>query len=165
MSAFIRTRNVGLGMLAFAGLAAALATSAIGLTSTLERTQLVRVPPHRLVYHVSSNDPPTMQRALGTADNAFKHYRSRGETARIEIVANGGGVHMMRSDTTPVGPMLNHMRSTYPDLVLTACGITRTIMEANEGHAIPLLEGVGVVTAGIVRVVELQEQGYAYVKP
>ena len=120
---------------------------------------------HRIVYHVRSNDQPTMQRALGTADNAFKHYRSRGETARIEIVANGGGVHMMRSDTTPVGPMLQYMRSTYPDLVLTACGITRTIVETNEAQAIPLVEGVGVVTSGVVRVVELQEQGYAYVKP
>ncbi|WP_139307799.1 DsrE family protein [Methylobacterium sp. 275MFSha3.1] len=134
---------------------------------TASPTRVASVPAchHRIVYHVSSNDQPMMQRALGTADNAFKHYRSRGETARIEIVANGGGVHMMRSDTTPVGPMLQYMRSTYPDLVLTACGITRTIMETNEARTVPLLEGVGVVTAGIVRAVELQEEGYAYVKP
>ncbi|MGU3285129.1 DsrE family protein [Methylobacterium mesophilicum] len=152
-------------MLVIAAVTLTLCALAVGLNGMSDRTQAASVPQHRIVYHVSSNDPPTMQRALGTADNALKQYRSRGETVRIEIVANGGGVHMMRSDTTPVGPMLQYMRSTHPDLVLTACGITRTIMETNEGHAVPLLDGVGVATAGIVRVVELQEQGYAYVKP
>ncbi len=28
-----------------------------------------------------------------------------------------------------------------------------------------LLEGVGQVKAGVVRIIELQEQGYAYVRP
>lgn len=120
---------------------------------------------HRIVYQISGNDAPAMQHALSSADNAIKLYRARGEAVTVEIVANGGGVHMMRADTTPVAPMLRYIRETYPDLVLTACGTTKTIMEKNEGKAVTLLEGVRVVPAGIVRVVELQEQGYAYVKP
>lgn len=120
---------------------------------------------HRIVYQISGNDPQAMQHALSSVDNAIKLYRARGEAVTVEIVANGGGVHMMRADTTPVAPMLRYIRETYPDLVLTACGTTKTIMEKNEGKAVTLLEGVRVVPAGIVRVVELQEQGYAYVKP
>jgi len=33
------------------------------------------------------------------------------------------------------------------------------------GKAVILVEGVRIVQAGIVRIMELQEQGYAYVRP
>lgn len=166
MRSLLLTPVTGLGLLALRAVSLVeLKPSAASPTGEPAGAQAAREPRHRIVYHISSNDPPTMQRGLGTIDNVLKLYRSRRETARIEIVANGGGVHMMRSDTTPVSPMLQYMRSTYPDLILTVCGHTKTIMEANEVQSVQLLSWVGITTAGIARVVELQEAGYAYVKP
>ena len=45
------------------------------------------------------------------------------------------------------------------------CGNAKAAAEKREGHEVVPLPGVVVVPAGIVRVVELQEQGYAYVRP
>lgn len=144
-------------------LAPASALAAPSLPKAYAKT--IGVVTHRIVYQVSSNDPAAMQHSLGTADNVMKFYGNRNEPVTVEIVANGGGVHMMRADTTPVAPMLAYMRSTYPNFVLTACGTTKTIMEAKEGRPLTFVEGVRVVPAGIARIVELQEQGYAYIKP
>jgi intracellular sulfur oxidation DsrE/DsrF family protein len=52
-----------------------------------------------------------------------------------------------------------------PNLVLSMCGNAKAAAERREGHEITPLAGVGVVPAGIVRVAELQEQGYAYARP
>jgi len=38
-------------------------------------------------------------------------------------------------------------------------------MEAKSGKKPKLLEGVDKVTAGVAQIMELQEQGYAYVRP
>ena len=159
--------KTGLGMILLtAGLVALGVVAALsGTLGALQASPRSATLSHRLVYHVGSNDPAAMQHALSSADNAIKAYRSRGEAVTVEIVANGGGVHMMRADTTPVGSMLRYMREAYPDLVLTACGNTQSIMEAREGRTLAFVDGVRVVPAGIVRLIELQEQGYAYVKP
>jgi uncharacterized protein len=38
-------------------------------------------------------------------------------------------------------------------------------VEQNTGNKVVLLEGVEVVTAGVARIIELQEQGYSYIRP
>jgi uncharacterized protein len=42
---------------------------------------------------------------------------------------------------------------------------TKTGMEKREGKPVPLIAEATIVPAGVARLVELQEQGYAYVKP
>jgi hypothetical protein len=120
---------------------------------------------HRIVLHVGTNDPATMAHAIGNADNAMRTYRTLGQDVQIEIVANGAGAHMFRRDTSPVRAGLDHLRAVYPEIVLSICGITGSIWEKNEGKAIALLDGVRVVPAGIVRIAELQEAGWSYVRP
>jgi intracellular sulfur oxidation DsrE/DsrF family protein len=38
-------------------------------------------------------------------------------------------------------------------------------VEAKQGRPVILSEGVGVVPAGVQRIMELQEQGFSYVRP
>ena len=38
-------------------------------------------------------------------------------------------------------------------------------MEKKEGHPIPIVPEAKVVTAGVVRLTELQEQGWTYIRP
>ena len=38
-------------------------------------------------------------------------------------------------------------------------------MEKAEGHAIPIVPEAKVVIAGVVRLTELQEQGWTYIRP
>lgn len=120
---------------------------------------------HRLALHVDQNDPVVMKLALTNASNVYNHYRERGEEVAIEIVANSGGLHMLREDTSPVKEEIRELRKQVPQVAFGACKNTKTSMEKQEGKPVPIMPGATIVPAGVVRLVELHEQGYAYVKP
>jgi intracellular sulfur oxidation DsrE/DsrF family protein len=121
--------------------------------------------PHRIVFQVNSEDPMAMRHAITNSLNASKHYKDRNEPLLIEIVAYGQGIHMFRVDTSPVRDLLQFLRANNPDIAFSACGNTKTIMERNEGRAVSLLDGIQVVPFGVVRLVELQEAGWSYMRP
>ena len=51
------------------------------------------------------------------------------------------------------------------DITFSACGNTMAKVAKKSGQMPVLLEGVQQVQAGVARIMELQEQGYAYVRP
>jgi uncharacterized protein len=123
--------------------------------------------PHRVALHVDQNDPAIMNLVLNNATNLMEYYHEKGEQVQIEIVAYGPGLHMLREDTSPVKDRLKHLASgTFPSSVkFSACGNTQKGMEKREGHAIPIVPEATIVPAGVVRLTELQEQGWSYIRP
>lgn len=57
------------------------------------------------------------------------------------------------------------MALEMPSMVFSACSNTLQGMTKKEGREVRILGEAGVVPSGVVRLLELQEQGYAYVKP
>jgi uncharacterized protein len=120
---------------------------------------------HKVAIHVGTNDPAVMKVALANSRNIQEYYTSVGEEVSIEILANSEGLHMLRDDTSPVKEEIKATREKVPQLVLSACDNTKTVMETREGKAVPIIPDARLVPAVIARLVELQEQGYSYVKP
>lgn len=120
---------------------------------------------HRLAIHVDQNDPKVMNLALNNAENVASYYESKGEKVEIEIVAYGPGLHMLRSDTSPVKDRIAVLGLQMDNLQFSACGNTRGKMAKKEGMEIPLLSEAVQVTSGVVRLMELQEDGWSYVRP
>jgi uncharacterized protein len=120
---------------------------------------------HHLVIQVTENDVAVMALALSNAVNVTQHYGDSGEEVEIEIVAYGPGLHMLRDDTSPVKARLKSMAESLVGVVFTACGNTIEIMEKAEGKAVPIVAQAKVVKTGVARLMELQEQGWTYVRP
>lgn len=120
---------------------------------------------HHIAIQVSVNDPAVMNLALNNAVNVAQDYSASGGEVEIEIVAYGPGLHMLRDDTSPVKARLKSIGESMPNVAFTACGNTRTAMEKAEGKEVPLVSRAKVVKAGVVRLMELQEQGWSYVRP
>ena len=120
---------------------------------------------HHLVIQVDVEDAATMSLALNSAVNVAQHYSGIGEEVEIEIVAYGPGLHMLRDDTSPVKARIKSMSESMDGLTFTACGNTMESMEKKEGKPIPLVPQAKVVKAGVVRLMELQEKGWSYVRP
>lgn len=120
---------------------------------------------HRVAIHVDQNDPAVMNLALNNAVNVIQHYSAAREEVEIEIVAYGPGLHMLRDDTSPVKARLKSISESMPGVAFTACGNTSDAMKKAEGKEIPLVSQAKVVPAGVVRLMELQEKGWSYVKP
>ena len=120
---------------------------------------------HYLAIHVDENDPQKMNIALNNARNVASYYREKGETVEIEIVAYGPGLHMYRADTSPVKDRIAAMSLENPQLKFSACGNTMAGMSKKEGKEIALISEAREVPSGVVRLMELQEKGWTYVRP
>ena len=123
--------------------------------------------PHRVAIQIDQNDPQLMNMVLGNAINVIEFYRDKNEDVEIDIVAFGPGLHMLRADTSPVQDRVRRLKDmAFPGRIqFSACNNTKQGMEKAEGHAIPILPEATVVPSGVVHLMELQEQGWSYVKP
>jgi intracellular sulfur oxidation DsrE/DsrF family protein len=120
---------------------------------------------HRLAVQVNVNEPAAMNLALNNASNVAQYYKELGEKVQIEIVAYGPGLHMLREDTSPVKDRIKSISESIPNIAFKACGNTRQNMQKTEAKDIPLLSQAEVVKSGVVRLMELQEQGWSYIRP
>jgi len=122
---------------------------------------------HRLAIQVDQNDPAVMNLALNNVTNVIEYYRGKDESVDVELVTYGPGLNMLRDDTSPVKDRIKHIKDlAFPGKIqFSACENTRKGMEKKEGHAIPILPEATPVPSGVVRLMELQEQGWSYVRP
>jgi intracellular sulfur oxidation DsrE/DsrF family protein len=120
---------------------------------------------HRLILQVNTNEPAVMNLALNNAANAEQHYKSIGEKVQIKIVTFGPGLNMLRDDTSPVKERIKSLAETSRSISFAACGNTRVNMSRAEQKEISLISQATVVSSGVVRVMELQEQGWSYLRP
>ncbi|WP_275097648.1 DsrE family protein [Sedimenticola hydrogenitrophicus] len=116
--------------------------------------------PHKVVIQVSTDDPRTQTIALNNAVNLQNALGQ--DNVQIEIVAYGPGLGMLTSESK-VGQRITSL--AMQDIQFSACGNTMKAVEKKTGTMPVPLEGVSVVQAGVLRIMELQEQGYAYVRP
>jgi len=120
---------------------------------------------HKVVIHVDDNDPARMNMALNNVANVKKYYDSVGEKVEIEVVAYGPGLHMLRSDTSPVSDRIAAMSLEIDDLTFSACGNTHANMSKKAGKDIVLVDEANMVPSGVIQLIALQEKGYAYIRP
>jgi uncharacterized protein len=122
---------------------------------------------HHIVIQVSQNDPGRMNLALSNAQNAIKYYTGKGDSIQIEIVAYGPGLNMLREDTSPVKDRIKQVKASKEgaDLRFSACHNTQMNMEKSEGHPIAIIPEATVVPAGVVRLTQLEEEGWSYIRP
>lgn len=137
----------------------------LGTLALAGQPALAETKTHYLAIHIDENDPVKMNIALNNAKNVTNYYRGKGEDVKIEIVAHGPGLHMLRADTSPVKTRIAAMALEQDNLAFSACGNTMSGMAKKEGKEIQLISEANRVTSGVVRLIELQEEGWVYVRP
>ena len=123
--------------------------------------------PHRVAIQVDQNDPQVMNLALNNATNVIEYYRAKNEDVDVDIVTYGPGLHMLRADTSPVQDRIKRLKDmAFPGKIqFSACNNTKQGMEKIEGHAISVVPEASIVPSGVVHLMELQEQGWSYIRP
>ena len=151
-------------------LMATLAALVLGAQLALAEAQ------HKVAIHVDEENVSTMNMALNNAANIAKHYggishaigvggRDLGEEVVIEIVTYGPGLHMLRADTSPVKDRIATMALEMDNISFSACLNTVEAMKQKSQKDVPLISEASVVPSGAVRLMELQKDGYAYLRP
>ncbi len=81
----------------------------------------------------------------------------------IELVAQGPGLKLLSKGS----PQATRIASLVPydNMKFSACGATIKAIKKKTGKDVQLLPDVKVVQGGVLRVMELQRDGYAYIRP
>jgi hypothetical protein len=120
---------------------------------------------HHLVIHVSDNDKQKMNMAMNNAANVTKFYADKGETVKIEIVAYGPGLMMLRPDKSPVSARITNYAASFDNISFAACGNTMKIMSKKAGKSISIYDFAKKVPSGVTQIMLRQDQGWHYIRP
>ena len=112
---------------------------------------------NRVVMQVSDNDPAKWNLALNNARNLQADLGAN--NVQIEIVAYGPGISMLKSDSV-VGNRIDEALSS--GVRIEACENT---MRGQKLAKSDMLNGIGYVGAGVVEIMQKQQQGWAYLRP
>ena len=112
---------------------------------------------NRVVMQVSDNDPGKWNLALNNARNLQADLGA--SNVEIEIVAYGPGIGMLKADSV-VGNRIGEALGS--GVKVAACENT---MRGQKLQKADMLGGISYVGAGVVEIMQKQQQGYAYLRP
>jgi intracellular sulfur oxidation DsrE/DsrF family protein len=112
---------------------------------------------NRVVMQVSDNDPGKWNLALNNARNLQTDLGAK--NVEIEIVAYGPGIGMLKSDSV-VGSRIGEALAS--GVRIEACENT---MRGQKLQKPDMLAGIDYVQAGVVEIMQKQQQGWSYIRP
>ncbi len=116
----------------------------------------------KMVIQVNSQDPVTQKMALNSAKNLKKLLGKN--AVDVEVVVYGPGITLLRSSGRSAGKIKTLM-ADYDVKVSVCDGALKAYAKRHGGRELEIIEGVSKVKTGAIRILELQEQGYAYLRP
>jgi intracellular sulfur oxidation DsrE/DsrF family protein len=150
-----------LGRTLFALTALVFATIAIAAPSDEPgETSLFGEPEHKIVYQFNKADPEYMEHVMFSVGAML---RKHGDNIHIVVTAFGPGIHILaRAPGRPVPGIIQERVSSlaHYGVEFHACGNTMKALRWSEKD---LVDFAKVVEVGVDDLMQLQEQGYAYV--
>jgi uncharacterized protein len=118
----------------------------------------------KVLVHLTSSDSESGLNTLTNLEQMLQEYRSNGQNVRVEVVANGHGIDLLRQGTTPFGPLIARLAKEYKNLSFAACKNTIDQMQITGDEEIDLIPQAKLIDSGIVEVIERQKQGWTYIR-
>ena len=150
-----------IGVFVYGALAACVAfLSAPGAgvaADTAARPAAISGARHKVIFQVSDNDPRKWNLALNNVKNVQEDLGK--SNVEIELVAYGPGLPMLKLDSE----VASRVRDALAQGVkILACENTMTNTKTTRADMLP---NIGYVKAGVVELMEKQQQGWAYIRP
>jgi intracellular sulfur oxidation DsrE/DsrF family protein len=131
---------------------------------------------HKVVYHADFADLRRFSSMLASINNMIMTYQNDFEDYDVRIVFNAYGIRFVTDDmlegtpfakdtqlTEQLAELRDRLKSlnTIQNVKLELCDITREAIDLAPEDLFP---GVELVTSGVVRIAELQAEGFTYIK-
>jgi intracellular sulfur oxidation DsrE/DsrF family protein len=149
---------IGMTMVrAVAGFAAAVVLAVATLGAADANAQSAPAARTKVVVQVSDGDPAKWSLALNNVRNVQADLGAG--NVDVEVVAYGPGIGMLLANSV-VSPRLEEALAAGVKVV--ACENT---MKGQKLARKDMADGIGYVQAGVVELIQKQQQGYAYIRP
>ena len=116
---------------------------------------MTQIPkPHRIIFQLVSGDTNAHKALMKQLQN----ISSVAPDTRMEVVCHGPGLNMLTTQSIVAEKLQTLMGK---GIVFNACEFSMQERKVDKAQILP---GVGYVKAGILEIVEKQEQGWNYIK-
>src|SRR5215831_7198457 len=115
---------------------------------------------HRIVIQVNEDNPQLWNLMLNNIGNLIGAMGK--EHVDIKVIAYGPGINMFKKGSSVVERLDSLKQFAGSSVGYTVCSNTMKAMKVERQDIVGLVDDF---YPGIVRVVELQEQGYVYLRP
>ncbi len=118
----------------------------------------------KVLFHLDNGDRAHMHQVLEEARHLLARYRADHKAAKVEILADGPGLALLREHMTPFAMQIATLQRRYPNLIFAACQDTINRLERRKGIDPHLLPQAVIVPSAIAEIVRLQHRGWTYIR-
>ncbi len=120
--------------------------------------------PWRLVLHVTTNDAYRLNTVLNETEDLLRKNRAAGRNTQVELVANGKGVGLLRTDTSSHRQRIRAMSQEFESLSFLACQKTLQRLKLEKGISVTLLPDAQTVPSALGKIMQRQQDGWTYIR-
>lgn len=116
----------------------------------------------KLMLHVRESDPKQFAAALSYTENFLQMHKSGG--LRVEVIAHGGGLDMMRDEVSPLKAQILTMMEKHDNVHFIACADTIRILRS-QGAEPGIIKGISTNVPAFDHIIErLQSGDWKYIR-
>jgi uncharacterized protein len=118
----------------------------------------------RVVLHVTTADPYRLKTVLDEAEELLADHRRQNSPVEVEILANGRGLDLLRTRTSPYAERIQALQTQYNNVAFKACQRAINRVQREQNITVKLLPAAETVPTAIGEVISRQREGWAYVR-
>ncbi|MDV3239737.1 MAG: hypothetical protein LOY58_12915 [Gammaproteobacteria bacterium] len=115
----------------------------------------------KVLLHIDRADPERFDEILDGAEHLLRAYRDQG--IAVDVLANAGGVDMLRADISPYAERVARMLREYDNLQFVVCA--NTLQRLKEKGVTPvLIEHTRQDATAVGHIIRRLQQGWTYIR-
>lgn len=120
-----------------------------------------RINDRNVIVQIDSSNSKRLELALDTAEKILSD--TSGGTRKVMILANDGGINLLRTDMSPYRQRIAQMLTKYPNVTLVACrnGVEKL---RQQSIAVNLLPGAQIGQSAVDEIISHLSKGWLYIK-
>jgi intracellular sulfur oxidation DsrE/DsrF family protein len=117
----------------------------------------------KIVLHISSDAPDKLETALDTAEQLLATYGQLGQPLELELVANAGGLNLLRADVSPYAERVRELQRQYDNLTFLACRTAMDRLQREKRMSPDLLPEALITPNALDEILTRLQQGWMYI--
>jgi intracellular sulfur oxidation DsrE/DsrF family protein len=118
----------------------------------------------KLVLHVTTSDKRKLDTVLEEAESLLQEYEGGTQKVKLDILANGKGLNLLRSDTTPFAKRIAQLQKQYKNLSFKACQRAINRLKQEKGIRAKMVPEAIIVPSALGEIIRKQKEGWSYIK-
>lgn len=115
----------------------------------------------RIILHIDASDPKQFESTLAYTEKFLNEHKSSGK-AEIEIVANAGGIDLLRADF-PMSEKVARIMDEHDNITFIACTNAINRLRA-QGINPTMVKDVKTEIAALTHIIDRMNSGWTYIK-